>query len=60
MKDISEISPYEDIINLPRPESKHHRPMPLRDRAAQFAPFAALGENAGASDDRENEPHDNP
>ena len=32
---------YDDIINLSRPRSL--RPaMPLRDRAAQFAPFAAL------------------
>ena len=32
---------YDDIINLSRPKSL--RPaMPLRDRAAQFAPFAAL------------------
>ena len=33
---------YEDIINLPRPVSKRHKPMPVEDRAAQFAPFAAL------------------
>ena len=32
---------YDDIIDLSRPKSL--RPsMPLRDRAAQFAPFAAL------------------
>ena len=32
---------YDDIVNLSRPKSL--RPaMPLRDRAAQFAPFAAL------------------
>ena len=33
---------YSDIINLPRPVSKTRMPMSLRDRAAQFAPFAAL------------------
>lgn len=34
--------PYEDIVNLPRPVSAKHPPMPMLDRAAQFAPFAAL------------------
>ena len=34
--------PYEDIIDLPHPISKIHRPMALADRAAQFNPFAAL------------------
>ena len=33
---------YEDIIHLPHPVSKKHAQMPIRDRAAQFAPFAAL------------------
>jgi hypothetical protein len=33
---------YEDIIHLERPVSTRHTPMPLRNRAAQFAPFAAL------------------
>lgn len=33
---------YDDIINLPHPASTSHLPMPLNDRAAQFAPFAAL------------------
>ncbi len=33
---------YDDIINLDRPISKNHRPMPIENRAAQFAPFAAL------------------
>lgn len=31
---------YDDIINLPRPESKYPR-MPRANRAAQFSPFAA-------------------
>ena len=33
---------YDDIINLPNPTSKNHPRMSLHDRAAQFAPFAAL------------------
>ena len=33
---------YDDIINLPRPASRKHPPMPMSDRAAQFSPFAAL------------------
>ena len=33
---------YDDIINLPNPTSKKHPRMSLHDRAAQFAPFAAL------------------
>ncbi len=33
---------YDDIINLERPVSKRHPPMPIANRAAQFAPFAAL------------------
>ena len=33
---------YDDIINLPHPTSAKHPRMPLSDRAAQFAPFAAL------------------
>ena len=35
-------SETKDIINLPHPVSKNHPQMPLQDRAAQFAPFAAL------------------
>ena len=33
---------YGDIINLPYPESRKHKRMSMRDRAAQFSPFAAL------------------
>ena len=33
---------YQDIINLPHYVSKKRQQMPISDRAAQFAPFAAL------------------
>ena len=33
---------YDDIINRPHPVSKNHPQMPMKGRAAQFAPFAAL------------------
>ena len=36
------ISDYDDIINLPHYEPKHHPRMSMWSRAAQFAPFAAL------------------
>lgn len=41
------MNPYDDIINIDRPRSL--RPsMPLQDRAAQFAPFAALSGHSEA------------
>lgn len=51
---------YEDIRNHKRYQLKHHTPMSLESRAAQFAPFAALvgydeeiGEAARLTDGRE-------
>ena len=39
---------YDDIIDLPHHVSRTHPQMPLADRAAQFAPFAALTGHADA------------
>lgn len=39
---------YRIIINLPHPTSAKHPRMPLSDRAAQFAPFAALSGHSAA------------
>lgn len=36
------INDYDDIINLEHHVSSKRPPMPMSDRAAQFAPFAAL------------------
>ncbi len=33
---------YQDIIHLPHHQSNVRKRMPIEDRAAQFAPFAAL------------------
>lgn len=33
---------YSDIISLPHYEPARHPRMPIENRAAQFAPFAAL------------------
>lgn len=39
---------YDDIINLARPETKNREHMSRLNRAAQFAPFAALTGYAAA------------
>lgn len=39
---------YDDIINLTRPEAKNREHMSRLNRAAQFAPFAALTGYAAA------------
>lgn len=33
---------YDDMLDLPHPVSQRHPHMSMHDRAAQFAPFAAL------------------
>lgn len=42
---------YDDIIDLPHHVSKNHKPMPMLNRAAQFAPFAALSGYSEAIDE---------
>ena len=39
---LTETHDYDDIINLPHHQSRHHAHMALSGRAAQFMPFAAL------------------
>lgn len=41
-QNVRDTDPYEDIIHLPHHVSGKYPQMPVRDRAAQFAPFAAL------------------
>ena len=44
---------YDDIIGLPHPDPdlRRHPRLPIADRAAQFAPFAALTGFDGVIDD---------
>lgn len=47
---------YDDIIHLPHPTSRRHERMSPEQRAAQFAPFAALkGEGDGGERQDEEE-----
>ena len=39
---MAEKFPYEDIVNLPPHISKKHPQPTMIDRAARFAPFAAI------------------
>ena len=41
---MNEKFPYGDSVNLPRPVSKKHPEPPLSERAARFAPFAAISD----------------
>ena len=42
---------YEDMLRLPHPVSRWHKRMDRVDRAAQFAPFAALTGHGAAIDE---------
>ena len=42
---------YEDMLRLPHPVSRRHKRMDRIDRAAQFAPFAALTGHGAAIDE---------
>lgn len=42
MEGNKDFAQYADMLHLPRYVSKRHTQMPRCDRAAQFAPFAAL------------------
>jgi len=46
---------YDDIIDLPHHVSQHHQHMSMLDRAAQFAPFAALTGHDAAVDRKRRE-----
>lgn len=49
---------YEDIIHLPHHVSVRHPQMSRQDRAAQFAPFAALTGHKDAIREKSGRPKD--
>ena len=51
MKEETDTHKYDDIIKLPHPVSTKHPQMILQNRAAQFAPFAALTGYGEATDE---------
>ncbi len=53
-----DIREYEDIMALPHPTSKKHPRMDITNRAAQFAPFAALSGFGDMINDREKKNRD--
>ena len=48
---MQDIHKYDDIIDLPHHVSKVHGHMSMKDRAAQFSPFAALTGHSDAIDE---------
>ncbi len=38
------MSDYSDMLSMPRPQSLSHKKMPIIERAAQFLPYATLGD----------------
>ena len=47
------MKPYEDMLDLERPVSPKHPPMPRAERAKQFMPFASLRGFGDVITDRE-------
>lgn len=48
----NDIHDYSKIINMPRPNFNTYKKMSKHDRAAQFAPFAALNGHKEAVDEK--------